>query len=99
MVKGLRPLIQYRISIRQITEEIRPLIDAVRDPILEINDPPTWWDAHHRLRTLMANDDIWETLMTVQEGRASNYAIHNLGVERIEWLRDFREKNTKKVKA
>lgn len=88
---------KYRHRIREITEHIRPLVDDARNLTLEIEEPNRYYEARFKLTQYISNPEVWAMLNTVQPGAASNYAIHNLGPERMDWLREFREHLKKAV--
>ncbi len=79
------------MSHKRFTEETRRLMDIVSDPLAPVRTPVDYANAYRDLSTLLLNEEIWESVFELREGCKSNYALHNLGVERIEWLKRFKD--------
>jgi|GEM_PF-3454126 len=79
------------ISHNRFYRETQPLIDILRDPLSPARQPVRYAEAYRDLGLLVCDDSIWSALFVVAPGAKSNYALHNLGAERVEWLKAFRE--------
>ncbi len=79
------------ISHNRFVREVRPLVDILRDPLSPARCPVEYTEAYRDLSLLVSDDTIWAALFDVEPGAKSNYALHNLGSERVKWLKRFRE--------
>jgi len=73
-------------SLNRMVAEMTPLIDLLADPLSIIRQPEEYAWATVELRKLLSDPDNWEKLHAVKEGKRTNYAIHNLGQKRMEWM-------------
>lgn len=85
------------MSLNRFVREAQPLIDILRDPLSPARRPLDYSDAYRDLTILLGNDEIWNSIVEIQEGCASNYVLHNLGNARIEWLKKFRRERIQKA--
>ncbi len=89
----------HTISHNRFVREAGPLIDILRDPFSPARCPMEYAEAYRDISLLVCDDTIWAALFEVAPGAKSNYALHNLGIERVEWLKAFREQVLAKRKV
>lgn len=91
--------IRRTLSHTRWVREVLPLIDLLRDPFSPGRQPVEYAEAYRDISLLVCDDNIWAALFEVAPGAKSNYALHNLGIERVEWLKAFREQVLAKRKV
>ncbi len=79
------------MSHKRFTDETRRLMDVVADPLAPVRTPIEYANAYRDLSTILLNEEIWSSVFEIRDGCKSNYALYNLGKERIEWLTRFKE--------
>jgi hypothetical protein len=87
------------VSLLRLINEIRPAIDVLRDPFSPARHPVKYTEAYRDLAVVVTNEDIWRQMFEIQPGCHTNNLIHTLGVERIKWLRKFREQEMERQKG
>lgn len=87
-----------RISMKRLTPELREAIDIASDVFAPGRTPTKYAQAIIDLTTIVTNEDIWSVINHIEDGRKSNHLLHNLGAERIEWLRKFREQRLNDIR-
>jgi hypothetical protein len=101
MKRGNMAGTRYIPSILKLQRLYGPLkadIDILSDPTAEDSD--SWYLAYGRVLYLISNPEIWEFINRIMPGNKSNFLLHNLGAERMAWLREFYDENVpEKVKA
>ena len=85
------------MSRRALAKELVATIDILSNPLSAARNPFEYTHAYRDLYILVSDDDRWEGIFETQPGAKSNYVLHALTPARVEWLKQWREREVKKV--
>ena len=84
------------MTSRQLTKELRELIDVLSRKLESTRNPVGYARAYRDIFILLVDESVWESIFAISEGNQSNRILHDLGPSRMEWLEEFYENEVKR---
>ena len=85
------------MSRRALAQELIAAIDVLSNPLSAARNPFEYSHAYRDLFILVSHEERWQSIFEVQPGAKSNYILNEVGQARINWLKEWRERELAKA--